>query len=122
MTLDKPYSPTSAEAEALHQVQAIFGTAWKSALIVNVWLAGDGGASYFDAGTCAVLGALRSNPAFRLNAVASGVPAIRPQALHTGTHRPISTAAPLSPIERSVLGDAIDALDRIPDPHGETLA
>lgn len=122
MTLERPYVPTSAEAEALHQVQITFGTAWRSALILNVWLAGDGGASYFDAGTCVVLGELRSNPAFRLNAVAVGASVIRPQASHTGIHRPRSTAAPLSAIERSVLGDAIDALDRIPDPHGETLA
>lgn len=77
MILETRYIPTYRETEALQHVQDRFGAAWKSTLIVNVWLAADGGASYFDADTCAVLQALRSRPAFDLASYGAAPPASR---------------------------------------------
>jgi len=71
MTEPTRYTPTPAEAAALHQLQRQFGTAWRSALILNVWLARDRGASYFDEATCDVLHALRGKAAFHASVYAA---------------------------------------------------
>lgn len=80
-----PFRPTPAEAAALQQLQRHFGRAWRSALILNVWLAPDRGASYFDPVTCDVLHALRHKTAFHLNAYDPGATdaASPPPGLHT---------------------------------------
>lgn len=64
-----------AEAAALRRLEQSFGAGWRSALIINVWFAADGGASYFDSDTCRVLRSLRSSPTFPLNAALPTRPA-----------------------------------------------
>lgn len=80
-----------AQVEALHLLREAFGERWKVAMIVNVWMAGDGGACYFDPPTCAALNALQHHEEFDLasfDALLIAEPTGDTKMLQNGKHDP----------------------------------
>lgn len=112
------FIPSPLEVEALRQLAARFAGKWRSSLILNVWLASDGGRSHFPAAVCQVLQQLRRNPAFDVATFALPAPAAS-TAGDASPAAPIAGGAGFTRIEQLVLHDALDALQQFDAPPPE---